>query len=238
VSDLVHAPPPIVIEFCGESVSVDQLPFTIGRDADLVVDEHNRFLHRRFVSLDRSGNVWTLSNVGSQLAVTASDPGGRLTAVLAPGALLPLVFDTTMVRFTAGPTTYEFSVRLGDAASLVVPAAPADDGDATAGRIAMTPDQLRLILVLAEPILNGGGRAVTAMPSSSEAAIRLGWTITKFNRKLDNVCNKLTMVGVRGLHGAPGRLASSRRVRLVEYALATRLVTRDDLTLLTEAVGG
>ena len=41
---------------------------------------------------------------------------GRLEAFLAPGAVLPLVFDDTVVRFTAGPTTYEFSIRMPDPA--------------------------------------------------------------------------------------------------------------------------
>jgi hypothetical protein len=76
------------------------------------------------------------------------------------------------------------------------------------------------------------------MPSSGEAAQRLGWTTTKFNRKLDNVCQKLSAQGVRGLHGEPGRLASNRRARLVEYALAVRLVTRDDLALIDSSAVG
>ena len=37
-------------------------------------------------------------------------------------------------------------------------------------------------------------------PSSADAAARLGWTVTKFNRKLDNVCQKLADAGIRGLH--------------------------------------
>ncbi len=74
-----------------------------------------------------------------------------------------------------------------------------------------------------------------ALPTSSSAARRLGWTRSKFNRKLDNVCQKLAAQGVRGLHGAPGRLATNRRARLVEHALATRLVTRDDLSLISPA---
>ena len=101
----------------------------------------------------------------------------------------------------------------------------------------MTPDQLRLVLALAEPALRGRARGGTAMPSSGDAAQRLGWTTTKFNRKLDNVCQKLAAQGVRGLHGEPGRLASNRRARLVEYALAVRLVTRDDLALLEDTTG-
>jgi hypothetical protein len=99
----------------------------------------------------------------------------------------------------------------------------------------MTPDQLRLVLALAEPALLGGGRAGAAMPTSADAARRLGWTTKKFDRKLDNVCRRLAAQGVRGLHGGPGRLAWHRRARLVEYAVAVRLVTRDDVALLDRA---
>ena len=60
----------------------------------------------------------------------------------------------------------------------------------------------------------------------------LGWAITRFNRKLDNVCDKLDKQGVAGLRGGPGKLASNRRTRLVEYAVGTRLVTPEDLALL------
>lgn len=220
------------IEFCGVTTAVDHDAFTIGRDADLVLDDDNRHLHRRFLQLTSANGIWMLTNTGSQLTATASDRAGRLEAFLAPGAVLPLVFDETIVRFTAGPTTYEFSVHLADPA--FVPGAAADhaDGDTTVGRVTMTPDQLRLVLALAEPVLRGDGRAATALPTNTEAAQRLGWKITRYNRKLDNVCQKLAAQGVRGLHGGPGQLASNRRARLVEYAIAVRLVTRDDLGLL------
>jgi hypothetical protein len=64
------------------------------------------------------------------------------------------------------------------------------------------------------------------------AAARIGWTLTRFNRKLDNVCDKLDKVGVQGLRGGKGNLATNRRLRLVEYAVATRLISQDDLYLL------
>ena len=47
--------------------------------------------------------------------------------------------------------------------------------------------------------------------------------------KLDNVCEKLTRAGVRGLKGGVDRLATNRRARLVEYAVAVGLVTTGDL---------
>ena len=223
-----------VIEFCGETAVVAHQPYTIGRDADLVIEADNRFLHRRFLSLSAPQGVWLLANIGDQLTATVSDVDGRLEAFLAPGAVLPLAFAETVVRFTAGPTAYELTVRLDQPVFTAAPVETADGGDTTVGRIAMTPDQLMLVLALAEPVLRGTGRAGAAMPTSGEAARRLGWTTTKFNRKLDNVCAKLAAQGVRGLHGEPGRLASNRRARLVEYALAVRLVTRDDLSLIDE----
>ena len=237
------------VEFCGELLSVES-PFTIGRDAHLVLDEDNRYLHRHFLSLSEQHGIWLLSNVGTQLTATVSDADGRLEAFLAPGGVLPLVFARTIVRGTAGPTTYEFSVlfdepafRVGRrdespaelAASAVVGLSGAIS-DTTVGRVSLSAEQLLMIVALAEPALRGDGRAATALPSSTDVAIRLGWTITKFNRKLDGVCSKLAANGVRGMHGDSARLAANRRGRLVEYELAVRMVTRADLGLL-DAVG-
>ena len=225
---------PPEIDFCGDRLVVDRSPFTIGRDADLALDDLNRHLHRQFLRLSETQGMWLLSNVGTRLTATVSDAEGRLEAFLAPGAVLPIVVAETCVRFTAGPTTYEFSVHLGEPLWCAPAADPSGDGDTTIGRVAMTADQLRLILALAEPALRGSGRAATSLPSNQEAARRLGWRLTRFNRKLDNVCQKLAGRGVRGLHGEPGRLASSRRARLVEYAIAVRMVTKDDLALLDQ----
>ena len=224
------------IDFCGETVAIDRQSLTIGRDADFVLDDANRHLHRQFLAISHQHGVWLLANVGSQLTATVSDDGGRLEAFLAPGAVLPLVFERTLVRFTAGPTTYEFAIHLPDAAFATATTVASDGGDTTVGRVAMTPDQLRLIVAIAEPALRGDGRAATTLPSNQDVARRLGWRLTRVNRKLDNVCQKLAAQGIRGLHGAPGQLASNRRARLVEYALAVRMVNRDDLALLDVAV--
>jgi hypothetical protein len=223
------------IDFCGEITLVEHQPFTIGRDADLVLDDGNRHLHRRFLSVSEQHGIWILANVGGQLTATVSDAGGRLEAFLAPGAVLPLVFDETIVRFTAGPTTYEFSIRVPDATFVDTRVEQNGAGDTTVGRVTMTPDQLRLIVAIAEPALRGDGRAATTLPSNQEVAQRLGWTLTRVNRKLDNVCQKLAAQGIRGLHGAPGQLATNRRARLVEYAMAVQMVTRDDLAVLEPA---
>ena len=46
------------IEFCDELLAIDRLPFTVGRDADLVLEAENRHLHRRFLTIDHQHGVW------------------------------------------------------------------------------------------------------------------------------------------------------------------------------------
>jgi hypothetical protein len=225
------------LDFIGEEIELTPgATFVIGREGDLVVDD-NPFLHRQFLTLSDVSGVWVLTNVGDRLAATVSDPEGRLEAFLGPGAVLPVVFEETTVRFTAGPTTYELKLRHDDPAFRANPLReqPLDDTGTTIGRVELTNDQKLLILALAESGLMSGGGASAVLPTSAQAAKRLGWTTTKFNRKLDNVCDKLSKLGVRGLQGDAGRLASNRRARLVEYSLAVRLVTREDLAILEAA---
>lgn len=224
----------LTLTFCGGEFPVAQgRPFSLGRDADLVIDD-NPFLHRRFLTIDATSGVWVLSNVGDQLAATVSDTEGRLEAFLAPGAVLPIVFPETVVRFTAGPTTYEVGLHLEEPVfqATPMPVGGTVAADTTIGRVSLTRDQHLMVLALAESALKSAGGASAVLPTSNQAAARLGWTTTKFTRKLDNVCDKLTKLGVRGLQGGVGDSASNRRARLVEYALAVRLVDSSQLGLL------
>ena len=225
--------PALSVDFAGALHTPDPAaPFTLGREADLVLDADNGFLHRRFLALTFSGGLWWLSNVGGRLTATVTDAAGTLQATLAPGASLPLVFGHTIVWFTAGATTYEVEFRLEGSPFQPAATLPAVDGSATMGRVSLTPAQRLLIVALCEDALRRGNRGPSSIPTSAAAAARLGWPITRFNRKLDNVCDRLAAHGVRGLHGGPERLASDRKARLVEHALSVRLVTSDDLALL------
>ena len=225
----------ISVEFCGEWWRVeDGEELTIGREADLTVDEDNPFLHRRFLTIVQVESMWWLVNIGSRLSATITDGSGSMQAWLAPGARIPLVYDVTKVVFTAGPTTYDLEVH-ADSPEFARIAGPDDPvGETTMGSVQLTASQKLLILALAEPMLVREGSGMSAVPTSAQAAQRLGWQLTKFNRKLDNVCDKLDRLGVRGLRGGPGKLASNRRARLVEHAVFSRLVTADDLPLLEQ----
>jgi hypothetical protein len=220
------------VEFCGEWTQLDEsTPFTIGRGGDLQIDD-NPYLHRHFLQVSCAEGMWWLSNTGSQLSATVSDNAGSVQAFLAPGARLPLVFANTTVLFTAGPTTYELTLVGNEPTFEVSDPAGATSGETTIGPVLLTDSQKAVIVALAEPLLRRDGTGTSSMPSSKEAAARLGWEMTRFNRKLDNVCDKLDRRGVRGLRGGPGHLATNRRARLVEHAVASRLVSPEDLQLL------
>lgn len=223
----------LLIDFCGEKYHPDpESPFLIGREADLIVDSENPFLHRQFLQISRKGDLWWLANVGAQLTATISDSEGRMQAWLAPGSSLPLVFPQTVVWFTAGPTTYEFDIYSNAALYETIETAIETDGSVTVGAVKLTPDQKLLIVALCEAVLRRGDRGAGSVPQSAAVAARLGWPVTKFNRKLDNVCEKLADLGVRGLHGGPTKLAVSRKARLIEYAMSARIVSIRDLELL------
>ncbi|WP_104191518.1 hypothetical protein [Cryobacterium sp. Y82] len=211
--------------------------FGIGREAELSVDD-NPFLHRRFLEISRLDGLWWLANVGSRLAATVTDGNGRVQAWLAPGARLPIVFGLLTVIFTAGPTTYEITVHSSQPTFLDNDSVASRNGITTVGTISFTPTQKLLILALAEPMLAREGSGRSDIPTSATAAKRLGWATTRFNRKLDNVCDKLDRAGVQGLRGGVSTYATNRRARLVEYAIASRIVTRVDLLLLAEARPG
>lgn len=218
------------LEFSGDWFDIEAAePFYVGREGPLGIDD-NPYLHRRFLRIVYREDLWWVENVGTRLSATLADADGSTQAWLAPGARLPVVYAHTTILFTAGPTTYEIHLLNSEPAFAPVRSESAHVGDTTIGPVALTESQHLLILALAEPMLTGRGSA--AIPTSAQAADRLGWALTKFNRKLDNVCEKLDRHGVRGLRGAPERLAVNRRARLVEHAVATRLVSAEDLASL------
>ena len=227
----------LTVEFCGEEFPLhEDDTFTIGRDADLVVDEDNAYLHRRLVELRHEAGFWWITNVGSRLSVTVSGEVGTLQSWIGPGSRLPVVLPRIAVLFTAGDTTYEVNITCDLPTFESFNVTGREGGDATLGAVELTTSQFRLVLALAENTLRRAGTGASDLPTNAKAAERLGWTITAFNRKLDNVCDKYSRAGVRGLRGGAGQLATNRRARLVEYAVAAKIVRPDHLQLLDDTV--
>jgi hypothetical protein len=226
------------VEFCGEEYRVEPgASFSIGRDADLVVDDDNAYLHRRLVELTNDSGFWWINNVGSRLSITVSGEAGTLQSFVGPGSRIPIVLPTVAILFTAGETTYEVNVTCTVPAFEVANPSRGMPGEMTLGTVDLTSSQFKLILALAEPTLRRIGSGASELPTNADAAERLGWSITTFNRKLDNVCDKFSRSGVKGLRGDTSRLATNRRARLVEYAVAAKIVRAEHLSLLDSPRG-
>ncbi|SPT52954.1 Uncharacterised protein [Actinomyces bovis] len=232
-ADEVGQAAPLVVDFCGEVYRVQPGEvFRVGREGDLAIDD-NPFLHRRFLVLEHAHGLWWLSNVGSRLAASVAESTGSSVSHVAPGSRVPLVFPAMTIVFSAGATTYEILLKVPcPAYDANMAANGSTDMETTIGAVNLTASQHLLILALAEPWLRRVGSGPVDLPRNVDAAARLGWSLTRFNRKLDNVCDKLDRVGIKGLRGGPQAHASFRRVALVDYALAARLVTAEDLPLL------
>ena len=148
------------------------------------------------------------------MSATLTDGEGLVQSRLAPGARMPLVFPRVILTFSAGPTTYEINlITSGEDRFSGIDGVRQSSGQTTIGVTPMTRSQLLLVLALSEPVLKRAGTGAAEIPSSAAAAARLGWPLTKFNRKLDNVCEKLDRVGVRGLRGGRVAGAASNGVR-------------------------
>lgn len=226
----------LTVEYCGEEYRLTPTDrFVIGREGDLAVDEDNPYLHRNLIELSYNDGLWWVANIGSRLAVTVSGEVGTLHAVIGPGSKLPVVLPAVALLFTAGDTTYEVNVSCEVSAFSIGAELPdPGDGTETLGAVNLTQSQLLLIVSLAEPRLRRIGSGPTDLPTNTAAAARLGWPITTFNRKLDNVCDKFDQAGVKGMRGGVTQHATQRRARLVEYAVAARIVRREHLGLLDQ----
>lgn len=221
----------LTIDFLGDQRTVQEdTTVTFGRAGDIVIDT-NPTLHRIVGQFFYADDSWWLTNLGKTTALTVSDESSASSLTIAPGATAQLSFPKAMVSFSAGGAAYSLDIMLGADA----PAPPAVDpiaSDPTAqpSSLPLTPEQVILVTALAERWLRTGTPG--DLPTNREIASGLGWSITKYNRKLDAVCKKLTDGGVTGLVGSQDRLARDRRRRLVEYATYAKLISEDDLALL------
>ena len=76
----------------------------------------------------------------------------------------------------------------------------------TASSLPLTDEQRLLLVALAEPRLRDVPGS-EQMPTNRQIAHMFGWTITKFNRKLDGLCIKYAAAG----HRRPARLERPAR---------------------------
>lgn len=226
------------VDFIGEVTVVepgDELTF--GRQADLHIDD-NRHLHRVLGRFWSRGDSWWLTNEGRSITIQIADADSRSNVMLAPGSEIALSFPNSILRFRAGVTDYEVIVHVpdrgeqdGDDDDDPLDADDSEVDTIALGDVLLTDEQRLLLLALAEGTLRDPHNS-DELPTNRAVARRLGWSITKFNRKLDNLCNRFTKLGVGGLRGSIDQLATDRRRRLVDHAVESGLITPSQLAML------
>lgn len=97
------------VDFAGETVLIgDRLAF--GRNAELALDEDNKFMHRVTGEFRLVDNAWWLYNLGrSTRLLVFGDNGARVE--LPPGTECALPMPEGSVSFVAGPTPYQLLYR-------------------------------------------------------------------------------------------------------------------------------
>jgi len=230
--------PPLTVEFAGQHHHVERrdtpTSVTFGRGAELDID-CNPFLHRQVGRLVTDGELWWVECLGEWTPLwVASD--GRM-AQLTRDASVPLTNPETVIRFDAGNCNYELRVHIeGHPGRPDHPLEGPPPGSTATFRpidLPLNDEQRLLILALAEARLRSPN-GHTALPSNLEAANRLGWSTSKFNRKLDWLCQRLHRMGVAGMRGGDRRRANDRRRILVEHMISHHYVAAADLALLDE----
>ncbi len=201
--------------------------------ADIEVDT-NRYLHRRVGAFRWRRGAWWLHNLGSAIVLDVADLDRGSRVSVAPGSGIPLSFARSIVRFQAGSSTYELLVSQSAVTAPGEWSSTDDDDDdddptVTSSSVPLNREQRLLLAGLAQRRLRDPGAPLSSLATNREVAEHLGWTKTKFDRKLDNLCVKFATRGVPGLVGGQGSTAALRRERLIDHVLVVGLIGPDDL---------
>ena len=228
----------LYLEFCGEDHTLTPgSSLTFGRSADLEIDD-NPYLHRVLGRFSQTGEVWRLENLGRRTVMHLRDASSASSAVIAPGASAAILYGEFVCAFAAGPTRYELTGALEShewATDLMGPAGLTGTETMDWGRVDLNDDQRLLLLAMCERRLLDPHDTDGLPLTNGQGAARLGWSVTKFNRKLDHLCEKLDRAGVPEVHGGVGANAIDRRRRLIDHALTVGLVTAEELALIDPA---
>jgi hypothetical protein len=227
----------LTVDFLGERrVCEPGEVLTFGRTADLVIDEENPYLHRLVGRFSWHDGLWWIENHGQQIELDVESDTGvearlRSRSGDAAPSLAPLVGSRSSIRFIAGEFNYQLdAIHGGPVAPKLGDVKVGGKETSQFGHVELTHDERLLLVALTAPVLRDPANArPERLPTNKTLYDQLGWSATRYNRKLDYLCVRLSRAGVRGLQGGRGTKATNRRWLLIEHAIASKLVTLDDL---------
>jgi len=199
------------LDFAGVGYSADE-SISFGRNAELALDEDNRFMHRITGEFRWNGLVWWLHNVGTstQLLVFGTN-GARIE--LPPGTECALPMPAGSVSFVAGPTPYQLLYRAEE--PVVSTRAPDAPGDATMEfGTALTDRETIYLTTFAINRLRGSSAALLTY---AEVAKIWGVSEKTVDNTLQRVRGRMKQSGVRNtetLEGLVSHLLAHGRIGL------------------------
>ena len=203
-------------------------PFTFGRDSscDVCLDEDDRSISRRAGALVWNEGMWEVHNTSTTRPLYLVNAAG-LRSALPVGERAPLPNGSSRI-VVVGSSTHEIGCELGEFSE--PSAAAADDRDDPEQTLVatITPNERIALVALVEGFILDHPRYDPRPRTYSEAASRLDLPVATVRKRIENLRLKLIKSGVVELESADARAG------LAEFALATHIVTAEDLALLPE----
>jgi DNA-binding CsgD family transcriptional regulator len=199
------------LDFAGVGYSADET-LSFGRNAELALDEYNRFMHRVTGEFRWNGLVWWLHNVGTSTRLLVFGTNGARIE-LPPGTEGALPMPAGSVSFVAGPTPYQLLYRADE--PIISTRAPDAPGDATVEfGTALTDRETIYLTTFALSRLRGSSAALL---SYAEVARLWGVSEKTVDNTLQRVRGRMKQAGVRNtetLEGLVNHLLAHGRIGL------------------------
>jgi len=206
-----------------------ELTFGRSQRTTLCLDPADLGISRVAGALESDAGVWWLVNRSAVRPLEVVDDVGIRT-VLPPGRRMAITAPITVV--VEGATRrHALTIDLPEGAMELNRAggsAPASEGSPTraAADVAITPADKAALVALFSGYLEAFPRYDPHPKSYADAAARLQCPRTTLVKRVEYLRTRLTNAGV------PNLLGDNALQHLAEWALATGLITRDDLSLL------
>ncbi len=192
------------------------------------LDPDDRGISRLAGSIEHESGTWWVCNRSAVRTLTVVDDLG-IRSVVAPGRRIHIAGPVTVV---VEGSTRRHALEVWTGGAPVLDAPPADDGQlgstSTAAEVVISElDRVALVAVFAG-YLESFPRYDPHPRSYADAAARLGWSRTALMKRVEYIRIRLTRAGV------PNLIGDTALPHLAEWALTTRVLTRDDLDLLAD----
>lgn len=202
--------------------------FTFGRSRECTacLDPEDAAISRHAGSLSWQHGVWWLTNESRSYPLRVIDDVGLPSALL-PGRRIAVEVDS---RVTVRGSRRDHTLRITAPATATAgdddAGPPAGTPTAVGQTVLIKPEDRLAMLALFDSYLLDPPHYKERPRTYASAAKRLGWEKTTLVKRIEHLRERLTKAGVPQLTG------ESALQHLAEYALARRLITKEDLPLL------